>query len=242
MRLLVAILCLSTWMSTAVRAEVVTLSPVRDNTLFEDANGDTSNGAGPVLFAGNNGQCLTRRAVLMFDLAGGVPSGATIDSVVLALKVSNAPNSVPREFTLHRVLWDWGEGSSYATGGAGASAADGDATWQYAFYPAQPWSMTGGDIDVVARAALTLTGLGAYAWRGAHLAADVQSWLSRPATNHGWLLRGEESGLNTARRFESREALEPADRPALTIYYTGVTRLRPVAWGTIKARYRRGEP
>jgi len=242
MRLLVALLWLSAWMSTTVRAEVVTLSPVRDNTLFADADGDTSNGAGPVLFAGNNGQGLTRRALLRYDLAGALPHGAAIDSVVLALTVSNAPNSVPRAFTLHRVLRDWGEGSSYATGGAGAPAADGDATWQYAFYPTQPWFASGGDIDALASAALTLAGEGSYAWRGAGLTADVQSWLSKPATNYGWLLRGEESGLNTARRFESREASEPADRPALTIYYTGVSRLRPVAWGTIKARYRRGEP
>jgi hypothetical protein len=242
MRLLGALLCLSAWMCSTVRAEVVTLSPARDNTLFADANGDTSNGAGPALFAGNNGQGLTRRALLRFDLAAALPPGAAIDSVALALTVSNAPNSIPRTFTLHRVLRDWGEGSSYATGGAGAPAADGDATWQYAFYPTQPWFTSGGDIDDVASGARTLTGQGSYAWRGVDLTADVQSWLSKPATNHGWLLRGEESGLNTARRFESREASEPADRPALTIYYTGVSKLRPIAWGTIKARYRRGEP
>jgi hypothetical protein len=242
MRLLPAFLCLVVWTSAPARADMVTLHPVRDNTLFQDANGDTSNGAGPVLFAGNNGQGLTRRALLRFDLADGVPSGVVIDSVVLTLRVSNASNPIPREFTLHRVLRDWGEESSYATGGAGAPAADGDASWQYAFYPTQLWSMSGGDFDAGPSAALALGGPDAYAWRGADLAADVQAWLSKPATNHGWLLQGEESDLNTARRFESRESAEPADRPALMIYYQSVSRLRPVAWGAVKARYRRGEP
>ena len=241
MRLLVALLLVAS-VSATVRAEVVTLSPVRDNTLFEGANGDTSNGAGPVLFAGNNGQGLTRRALLRFDLAGALPPLAVVDSVALSLTVSNAPNATPRDFTVHRVLGDWGEGSSYATGGAGAPATDEDATWRYAFYPVQPWSMPGGDMDASASAALTLAGTGLYAWRGGDLTADVQSWLAKPATNFGWLLKGEESGLNTARRFESREALEPADRPALTVYYSTVSKQRPLAWGTIKARYRRGGP
>ena len=229
-------------MSATVRAEVVTLHPARDNSLFQDADGVTSNGAGPALFAGNNGQGLTRRALLAFDVAGVVPPGATIDSVVLALQVSNAPNTIPREFALHRVLADWGEGTSYATGGTGAPAADGDATWIHAFHPAQPWSTAGGDFDPAASAALQLTDVGSYAWRGVGLAADVRTWRSSPASNHGWLLRGEETDLNTARRFESREAAEPAARPALTIYFTGPAQVRPLAWGTIKARYRRGGP
>lgn len=242
MRLLPAVLCLLAWTSAPARADVITLHPMRDNTLFQDANGDTSNGAGPVLFAGNNGQGLARRALLRFDVADAVPPDAVIDSVVLTLRVSNAPNPIARGFTLHRMLRDWGEASSYTTGGAGAPAADGDATWRYAFYPTQPWSMPGGDIDAVPSAALALGGPGVYAWRGADLAADVRAWRSKPATNHGWMLRGEESEVNTARRFESRETVEPADRPALTIHYQGVSRLRSVAWGAVKAHYRRGEP
>jgi hypothetical protein len=242
MRLLVAIVCLSAWLSTATRAEVVTLSPIRDNTLYEDAGGEVSNGSGPALFAGRNGQGLTRRALLMFDVAGALPPSAAIDSVVLALKVSNAPNALPREFTLHRVLRDWGEGSSYALGGTGALATDQDATWLEAFHSGEPWSTPGGDFEAAPSATLTLTDLGTYVWRGAGLLADIQAWQSQPVTNHGWLVRGEESGLNTARRFDSRESAEPASGPALTIYYTTLARLHPVAWGTIKARYRRGEP
>ncbi len=238
MRLPVLVVFLAAWTSATASAEVVSVTPIRDNTLFEDAEGDTSNGAGPVFFAGNNGQGLARRAVLMFDVTSGLPSGAAIDSVVLTLTVSNAPNTVPRQFTLHRLLRDWGEGSSYATGGGGAPAAAGDATWVHAFYPAQPWSAAGGDFDAAVSATLLLPGTGRYAWRGAGMTADVQAWRSDPGTNHGWLVQGEENSLNTARRFESREAAEPADRPALNIYYTHTTAARFDTWGSIKARYR----
>ena len=237
MRLQVVLLCLTTWACSTASGEVVTLAPVRDNTLFEDADGDTSNGAGPVFFAGKNGQGLARRAVLAFDVAAGVPQGATIDSVVLVLRVSNAPNSTPRSFGLHRVLTDWGEGSSSATGGAGAPAAPGDATWVHTFYPAQHWSTPGGDFEATPSATLPVAGTGSYAWRGTDMTASVQSWLSQPDGNHGWLVMGDETTTNTARRFESREAAEPADRPALTIYYTGMTAVRSETWGSIKARY-----
>ena len=98
--------------------QVAILEPVRDNTLFQDADGDTSNGVGPALFAGNNGQNLTRRALLLFDVAGHVPASSSIDSVVLTLQVSNAPNAIPRQLTLHRALADWGKSRRSRPAGA----------------------------------------------------------------------------------------------------------------------------
>jgi len=217
-------------------AEVVSVPAARDNTLFED--GDASNGSGPALFAGNNGHGLARRAVLGFDIAGHVPAGSTIDSVALTLQVSNAPNSIPRQFTLHRVLRGWGEGQSLASGGSGAPAASGDATWLYTFYPDLPWTNAGGDFDPAASASLLVGEVGPYVWTGLGITADVRSWLAEPDADFGWLIQGEETDLNTARRFDSRESDVADHRPLLTIYYSGLTASRSTTWGSLKTRYR----
>ena len=46
--------------------------------------------------------------------------------------------------------------------------------------------------------------------------ADVQSWLDSPANNFGWLILGDESGIATAKRFDTRESTDP---PVLAIQY-----------------------
>ena len=51
---------------------------------------------------------------------------------------------------------------------------------------------------------------------------DVQAWLDDDSTNFGWLLRGDESTIFTARQFASRENLTVANRPLLTIDFTEV--------------------
>ncbi len=219
-------------------AAVAILEPVRDNTLFEDADGDTSNGAGPAFFAGKNNQNLTRRAVLNFDVAAAVPAGAKIDSVVLTLVVSSAPDLIPRRFALHRVLADWGEGQSFSAGGAGAPATTSDATWLHTFYPDQLWTNAGGDFDPTASASQEVTDVGVYTWTGSGMTASVQSWLAQSSANFGWLIQGEESGPRTVRRFDSREADVAANRPKLTIYYSVATGIRPTTWGYMKSHYK----
>ncbi|MGH7723852.1 MAG: DNRLRE domain-containing protein [Candidatus Eiseniibacteriota bacterium] len=221
-------------------ADVAIIPCVRDNTLFEDSEGDTSSGAGPALFAGRNNQGRTRRALVAFDLVGAVPAEARIDSVVLTLCVSNAPDSTARGFSLHRALRDWGEGRSSSSGGAGAPATEGDATWLHAFYPLMLWAERGGDFDPAPGATQMCGAIGTCAWSGPGLAADVAVWVSNPADNHGWLLRGDEGGSQTVRRFDSREASMSVNRPTLTIHYS---HLDPVAssrqtWGGLKAFYR----
>ena len=54
------------------------------------------------------------------------------------------------------------------------------------------------------------------------MAADVQSWITSPGTNFGWILLGSESQLNSARRFDTHEHAIEDNRPALTITYTPV--------------------
>lgn len=216
------------WLAVAAAADQVTIPAVRDNTLFEDASGALSNGAGPVLFAGNNGQDLARRALLRFDIAGSLPPGASVGDVILTLNVSNATNTTPRIFTLHRLLRDWGEGTSSTTSGSGAPATTDDATWLHTFYSSQWWDGPGGDFVSTATASQSVSGVGLYTWADAGLSADVQAWLDHPTTNFGWLIQSDEVTLNTARRFDSRENGVAANRPSLSISYSNTVGV-PVA-------------
>lgn len=212
---------------------------MKDNTLF-DILADTlnSNGAGPYFFVGDNSQGNTRRGVVAFAVADSLPAGATIDSVELRLNSSQGQNNSPRMIAVHRLLADWGEGTSSSSGGGGARPAPGDATWLHRFFPDQFWTAPGGDFESAASASIQVTGTGFYSWRGTAMAADVQAWLDQPASNHGWLVQGDESVVSTARRFDSRENPVPTNRPVLIVHFTAPdVAVVPMTWGALKAGY-----
>ena len=223
-------------LASGAHAASVSLFPTRDNTLFQDTNGDTSNGAGP-MFSGRTNQNRLRRAVIAFDLQGVVETSAVVDSVSLVLHVSNASEQTLRTFELHRVSQDWGEGSSSTTGGTGTIATPGDATWLNTFFPSSFWTTPGGDFDSTASASKSVEGDGFYAWASAALTQDVRAWIAQPQDNHGWILVGDEITSGSARRFDSRENTTEANRPVLTIYFTTVATLK-TSLGQMKARYR----
>ena len=205
----------------------VTLAATQDNTLYEDNDGDTSNGAGQYLFIGQTNQGDLRRALLKFDVASGVPAGATIESVTLSANVSKLPSgSGTQPATLHRVTSAWGEGTSDAGGneGGGTAAVAGDATWTHRFFETDTWTTAGGDFDASSSASASIGSNGPVSWGSTSaLVADVQGWLDDPDTNHGWLIRGNESTTRTARRLDSRQNATEANRPVLTITYTQAT-------------------
>ena len=88
---------------------LVRLESDRDNTLYEDAGGQQSNGAGEFMFAGITNQPGLRRALIHFDVAGAaIPAGSTIDSVTLTLNLSRT-NTGATPVALHRVTADWGQ-------------------------------------------------------------------------------------------------------------------------------------
>jgi hypothetical protein len=214
-------------------AESVELTAVRDNTLFQDAEGDTSNGSGSGIFCGRNSQGLVRRALLAFNLTSALPAGARLDSASLVLHMASSSDQAARVLSLHRVLADWGEGGSASAGGAGAPAQAGDATWLHTFYPAP-----GGDHAPVASASISAFGEGDHAWRSETLTDDVRGWIDQGSGNFGWLLLGDESVSNTARRFDSRESATPLLRPRLVLHYSSSTPAPPRSWGRLKTRYR----
>lgn len=219
-------LCLAALAIGAARADVVTIPASKDNTLYEDAAGSLSNGAGKDFFVGRTSTFTNtvRRAVIAFDVAGNVPAGATINSVRLTLHLSRAPflaGDTPIE--LRRLLADWGEGTSDPIGqeGGGTTATIGDATWLHRFFNTVFWTNRGGDFSPTASASRIVRDVGFYTWGPTEpMRADVQDWLDAPATNFGWLLLGNEIPLETARAFDSRQGITAANRPALTIDFT----------------------
>ncbi|MBI5758892.1 MAG: FG-GAP repeat protein [Planctomycetales bacterium] len=215
-----------------VLLSVVTLEPTKDNTLFEDAQGDVSDGAGVYSYVGTSANSVRRHGVLSFDIAGNIPAGSTINSVSLALHLSqSAPGSGNQSLEVHSLLADWGEGTSDADGpsstlpgGAGAPATTGDATWLFRSFgavPSQTWTTAGGDFSATVSATTTVNGVGSYSWGSSQMAADAQAWLNIPATNFGWLLKNtNEVTAKTAKRFDTRENGTVANRPHLTIDFT----------------------
>jgi hypothetical protein len=230
--------------ATHAAAGQLQVNPLKDNTLIYSADGSTSHGAGQHFFAGRTGQGSPidlRRGLLAFDVSA-IPSGSTISSVTLRLYLDRSSDSADRSVSLHRVLQDWGEGTSAgggtgtgAGGGQGATATNGDATWKYRFYntanpTASPaWTIEGGDFVAAASAASSVGNIQydaiAYSWAGAGLASDVQAWVNG-AANYGWIVIGDETTFSTARRFESSNntnngtGMLPDYRPRLTVQFT----------------------
>lgn len=210
----------------SARADDVMIPASRDNTLFQIAGGTTSNGAGQHFFAGMTGvfdQTL-RRGLIAFDVVAHVPPGSTINSVKLTLNMSMTNFSAgDQPINLHRVVADWGEGASDTPGseGVGTAAEPGDATWEHTFFNTAFWATPGGDFSSTISAGLMVGGVGFYTWGPTvEMHADVQGWLDNSANNFGWLLRGNEAVLTTAKRFDSRENPEPANRPVLVVDFT----------------------
>jgi hypothetical protein len=209
----------------AARADTIVITPVKDNSLYEDATGSLSNGAGSNVYAGRTsfggGQAL-RRGLVAFDVASLIPPSATVTAVQLTMTVTNINLSTPGStVTLHRVQADWGEGTS-AGSGSGAVATPGDATWVHRFSPTVFWASPGGDFVAAASAATPVTSTGPVTWSSAGLLADVQSWVNAPSTNFGWMIRGNEAVPATGMAFASREAFNTASRPMLMVTFTPV--------------------
>jgi hypothetical protein len=205
-------------------AGTANLNPSKDNTLYEyDPDvGDLSNALGIHFFAGKTAMNALRRGVLAFDIAGNIPPGATITAVSLSANMSRTPTNTAYVMELHKLLADWGEGTSDATGeeGDGAPATPNDATWRHRFFDTIFWTTQGGDFSATVSASQSVGALGQYTWTSAQMVADVQGWLDNPASNFGWLMLGDETDFLTAKRFDTRESTSP---PVLAITYIGGT-------------------
>jgi hypothetical protein len=213
-------------------AATVTVDPSEDNTIYEGTDPgsgevfeDNSCGAGAEVFAGVTVDGFARRALLRFDIAGAVPQGSTIDRVILTMTSNRSGDNQDAVMTLRPVFLGWGEGTvdcaAIRGGGKGAPAEPGDATWQEAAFGSVPWTSPGGDFGAISASAIVSSSNGAQGiWDSVDdpvMRDDVQSWLSAPAANFGWILIGDEARSATTRRLWSREGNAP---PSLTIEFT----------------------
>jgi hypothetical protein len=225
-------------LAQSAAASSITITPSKDNTLIQQISptGQLSNGLGDI-FVGRTNQdgqgpatISIRRGLIDFNVTGSLPIGATVTGVTLTLRDVMGLNGSP-SVELHRALQDWGEGSSFQNGGMGAAAQNGDATWLYTFYNAvtpalsPTWATPGGSFSPTVSASTVVTdSLGAgqsFSWSSPQMVADVQSWYNNPATNFGWVILGDESQGQTAKRFNSREStVSPNIPPMLTINFT----------------------
>jgi hypothetical protein len=228
MRKLPIICVISTATVSLVWANSTTLNPDLDNTLIQTTDGSLSNGLGDI-YVGRTNQSDSisrRRGVLRFDIAGSIPSGSTINSVTLRLWLFRVSDSSVRTVYVHPATASWGEGSSYTNGGAGSASASGDATWLHRFFSGTSWTSTGGDYNGTASGSASIGSAGDpaawYTWSTTAMKNDVQGWLTTPASNYGWVVIGDESTNQTARRFTSREAADDVGShyPELIVDYT----------------------
>ena len=207
--------------TSAALAETVSIVASQDNTIYDDGDGTLSNGSGNHFFAGRIVNNSNRRALLAFKELSAIPSGATIESVKLHVRM-NREESPATNVSLLRLNSDWGEGTSDAAGpeGMGTAAETGDATWIHTFFDEAFWNTPGGDFSEVASAQLMINDPGSYTFGSTNaMVNDVQDWLDNPETNFGWILIANENVVS-ARRFSSRENGNIENRPTLEVEYS----------------------
>lgn len=216
--------------------DTVDLVALQDATIFSEDNAG-ANGQGP-LFAGRNLNGDIRRALMRFDLTD-IPTGSLITAATLSMQCTRArAGSWPMD--LRRVTTTWTEGPAIGTGlegGKPGSIGNLDCTWLYAsftFSSQSLWLTPGGDFDTTSATTL-VAGPGAYQWSSPGMVDEIQLWVDSPASNFGWILVGDEAGVQTARRFDSGEGALP---PILTVEFTPPTPVETTTWGRLKALYR----
>jgi hypothetical protein len=189
-----------------------------------------SNGIGEYFFAGTTKDNVTKRALVMFDLAESVPEGVTVDSAILVLHPSKVkPGST--SINVHMLTTEWGEGTSKAEDGdgKGAAATANDATWEYAKFNTHPWIKTGGDYALEASATSTVSTGNDAEFSSILITANVNFWLANPLNNYGWILIGDEFSTSTSAKFGSRDNIDPLLWPILKLYYQGSTSINQLA-------------
>jgi FtsP/CotA-like multicopper oxidase with cupredoxin domain len=200
-------------------AATVVLNGAKDNTLYQTYVGSTtnSNGKGEHLFAGRTDDGYLRRGLIAFDLTA-IPAGSTITGATLVLYMSRT-RDMADDITIHRVLANWGEGSSNAgqEEGKGIQATLGDATWLHRHYPTSLWTTAGGEFRANSSGSTSVNREGFYSWSSTGIVADVQFWFNNPGSDFGWLVKGNEAEAKTSKRFDSREVATVNQRPALRV-------------------------
>ncbi len=199
--------------TSRILAATVSLPSIADTSLYE--NKPDSNLGGTTLVAGTNQKSSKSRALILFDTTT-LPAGAVVTAVQVELYVTRQPDPdqhggpVASDFSLHRMLVNWGEGSGSSV--TGSVAMPGDATWNDRFYGqdeiwGNPGGSAGNDFIESASATTSIGDVGPYVWGSSpELIDDVRAWMTDPSSNFGFMLvNGSEGNDGSARRFSSRD-------------------------------------
>lgn len=200
----------------ALAVETIYLNSSADTALLQ--NFPSNNFGGQTYFNSGTTQNYTKnRGLMKFNIAGHLPAGAKITSVLLIVEVVGQPidGDAPSTFELHRLLRDWGEGTGSGNPPTlGRPALYGEANWTHRFaQTTNTWEAPGGvpGIDFAdfgsGEQYVYGTALSPYSFGSSpEMVADVQLWLDHPASNFGWMLISRSETENfSARRFASRE-------------------------------------
>jgi hypothetical protein len=243
--------------AASVRADVMTFGAIHDTSIVEE-DPSNSNGGGPGLFVGTDGDNSPHRALISFNVSG-IPAGATVTNVQLTLTLGQVAGAgggggtgavTTATIGIFDLTRSWGEGTveSDAVGlggtGHGKMANPGDATWSSAFFQQATWSTQGGGGDHVSTASASLflnnnADNTPFTWASTpQLVADVQGWVNNPSTNFGWeLINADETDPRTFFCFYSREWATflggiASQEPALVVTYTPPVGVPVPAWAS----------
>ena len=221
---LVHIACLTLTECVAATGNFI---PAADTSLLEVSPSNNLGG----YFGMNSGTTQNgprTRALMRFDLSS-LPTNTVVQSATLTVHVTQQPID-GYDFTafgLHRMFRPWGEGDKIPVTqpGQGVPATAGEATWLHAFYPTNQWTEPGGQpgtdyssIESSFEIIYDVAGSPYIFPSTPELVDDVQAWINKPATNHGWMFRcADELPRFTARRFGTREDADNA--PLLELKY-----------------------
>ena len=221
---LVHIACLTLTECVAATGNFI---PAADTSLLEVSPSNNLGG----YFGMNSGTTQNgprTRALMRFDLSS-LPTNTVVQSATLTVHVTQQPID-GYDFTafgLHRMFRPWGEGDKIPVTqpGQGVPATAGEATWLHAFYPTNQWTEPGGQpgtdyssIESSFEIIYDVAGSPYIFPSTPELVDDVQAWINKPATNHGWMFRcADELPRFTARRFGTREDANNA--PLLELKY-----------------------
>ena len=136
-----------------------------------------------------------RKGLLKFDIST-IPTTSVVVGAVLELYISVEGQG----FKFHKMLVPWTEASTYnsLTGGVNNDGTDAAVAED---------CRNGLNLD-------TVTGT----VRNNMLIATVQSWVTTPATNYGWLIEQISSATGDGIQFDSREGATASRHPKLIIY------------------------
>ncbi|MEM7514255.1 MAG: T9SS type A sorting domain-containing protein, partial [Bacteroidota bacterium] len=209
------------------------LSPEKDNTLYENAEGNTSNGKGDFLFIGRNNTASEsiRRTIIQFDLSG-ISQDQMVESASLLFVINRTNDNILAPASLHLVSTEWGEGDSDAPGSesGGDTAAVNDVTWLFAKFDSVAWENTGGDFEETPTATDTLMNSSeVLQFSSEAMATQINDAIANGQGSISWIVIGDESRNQSARKLVSRENAEEADRPSLTLSFSPTTSIDEIA-------------